>query len=206
MQELNRFNAISRWYDRLAGMIFGDAILNAQLHLIREILPDSRILILGGGTGKILPQLLSDCAGAEVWFIEASSEMIRRAASRVNGSRKVHFIHGTHLDIPPIDFDVVMGCFFLDLFSPPVLKSVIECVSMRLKASGKLLVSDFVAEAYWHKALLVIMYWLFSLVSGLRTNTLPPWNEILPEHGFSRLSEKNFYRGFIKSVCFGRSD
>lgn len=206
MQKLNRFNAISPWYDRLAGMIFGDAIMNAQLHLIREIPPDARILILGGGTGEILPALLKDCAKAEVWFIEASSEMIRRAASRVDGCQMVHFIHGTHRDIPPfIEFDVVIACFFLDLFAPPALKEVIECISMHLKTSGKLLVSDFVAEAYWHKVMLVIMYRFFSVVSGLQTNALPPWNEMLSEYGFFKVSEKNFYGGFIKNVCFCRS-
>src|SRR5690606_3343453 len=130
-----------------------------QLHLIMEIPPGAKVLILGGGTGKILPQLFRDCSEAEVWFIDASSEMIRRAASRLRGSESIHFIHGTHRDIPQSSqFDVVVACFFLDLFPLPDLKNVIESISANLKATGKLLVSDFVAETYWHEAMLAIMY------------------------------------------------
>jgi hypothetical protein len=77
-------------------------------------------------------------------------------------------------------------------------------ISFHLKVRGKLLASDFVAETYWHKALLRMMYGFFAVTSGLRTNSIPPWNAMLVDHGFSIKSEKRFYRGFIKSVCLER--
>lgn len=203
MNELDGFNAISPWYDGLARLIFGEAILNSQLHLIGQIPPCSKVLILGGGTGEILPQLIHH--DVEVWFIDASSAMISRAASRVEGLDKVHFIHGTHLDIPPNEkFDCVMSCFFLDMFRETELREVVNGISFHLNGTGKLLVSDFVAETRWHRVLLRMMYAFFAVTTGLRTSSLPPWNAMLLDYGFSIVSERRFCRGFIKSVSLER--
>ena len=205
MKELDRFNAVSPWYDRLSRMFFGNAIMNSQRHLIGRIPADSRVLILGGGTGEILPELFCQVKNVEVWFVDASSEMIRRATSRVSDSDKIQFIHGTHNDIPSIEFDVVMVCFFLDLFSVSDLSEVVSKITAHLRASGKLLVADFVADTFWHKGLLVMMYWFFSITTGLQNSALPPWNSVLLKHGYSRQAESQFFAGFIKSVCFDRA-
>lgn len=204
--ELNRFNSIAPFYDRLADVVFGGAIRKSQHCFIDHIPPRAKILIIGGGTGELLPPLFLHAGDAEVWYIEASSEMIRRAASRISGKHCVHFIHGTQNDIPdPVKFDVVITNFFLDVFSLPELHDVVAKIASHTSETGKWLVSDFVCVERWHKVALTTMYWFFALTTGLKTKALPPWFEIISVRGFSKTSDKDFFNGFIKSACFNKS-
>lgn len=205
MTELNRFDGISTWYDWLARAFSGNTILKSQLSLLERIPPRSRVLILGGGTGEILPYLFHEVKGIEVWFVDASSAMINRARSRVSSSDKIHFIHGTQNDIPSsATFDVVMTCFFLDLFGTCELKDVISKIQEHLGSRDKLLVADFVSETFWHRWLLKMLYGFFLLATRLKNTSLPDWENILVEEGFIPETEKRYYGGFVKSASYLR--
>src|SRR5688572_28861247 len=99
---LNQFNGLARRYDRLAKIIFGNSLLEAQTAYLNEISSNANVLILGGGTGKLLTRLLNVNKSCSIWYIEASSMMIelaRQHAKKANRA-KVLFIHGTEDSIP----------------------------------------------------------------------------------------------------------
>src|SRR5688572_27433406 len=116
---MNNFDSVASFYDRLSRLIFGNSILHAQTLYLPDIPTGANVLILGGGTGWLLCELLAKKPGCKIWYIEASEKMISlsKEATR-DTSHRVTFIHGTEDRIPSgITFHVVITHFYLDLFS-----------------------------------------------------------------------------------------
>lgn len=203
MNKLNRFNFIAPWYDALVKLVFGDSLYVAQCYFLKSIPPDARILILGGGSGKILEPLLRLRPRAEIWYVEASSAMLELASKKVNADARIHFIHGTGADIPRgSSYHVIVTFFFLDMFSPEALGSFVEKTATHLHADGLWLVTDFINEKWWHLALLKIMYVFFFIVSGLGTFHLPDWNKVLINNRLKLRASESFFAGFIRSCLY----
>jgi len=203
---LNGFNAIARQYDFLKRIVFGKAIYKSQAHFLASIPPGGNVLFLGGGSGEILPVLLKTNPGCQIWFVEASSEMLRIANDRLGESlrKSVRFIHGTESTLPAgITFDTVITCFFLDLFSEARLPDICSTIVSRLDKNGLWIVSDFVAGGKrWQTFLLRFMYRFFALVSRIEATRLPPWQNILLTSGLMEIDSHLFYGGFIKSSLY----
>src|SRR5258708_1136346 len=95
----------------------------AQQYFLGNIREHAKVLILGGGSGWLLANLLRLRQNCEVWYIDASEKMIALSRQKNKPEYRVHFIHGTELDIPlTIQFDVVITNFYFDLFTNHQLK------------------------------------------------------------------------------------
>jgi tRNA (cmo5U34)-methyltransferase len=200
--ELNGFNRIALFYDSLARMVYGKSIVESQKHFLNKIHDQSKILILGGGTGWILAEIFKVKSNAEVYYIEASSKMISLAKEEIT-NEQVHFIHGTENDIPPqIKFDLVITNFYLDLFSDDSIKSVLHKVKISLSGNAKWIVTDFVNDKRWHNLLLKVMYTFFLLVSGITSKKLPHWKNEMLAIGANEFDSKQFYKGFIETKLY----
>jgi len=206
---LNRFNWISSIYDLLTRSIFGRHLHDAQLFYLKEIPQNSNVLIIGGGTGWLLKELIHINPTCKIWYIEASSSMIDAAKSKVKGAEQKHlfFIHGTENSIPQeIQYDVVITNFFFDLFSSTTLASVISKINASLSLNGIWLVSDFIhQDKWWQRVLLSTMYFFFRLTCGIESGTLPCWEQSLAEAGLKEERAQFFYSSFIKSAFFVRN-
>jgi len=51
------YDNASWFYERLSKLVFADTQVSAQEHFLNLILPESNILIVGGGTGQILESI-----------------------------------------------------------------------------------------------------------------------------------------------------
>jgi ubiquinone/menaquinone biosynthesis C-methylase UbiE len=198
--KLNKFNRVATYYDLLAQLVFGNAIRNSQTLYLNQLPKDSKILVIGGGTGWWLKELQRINPICEVWFIEASSAMLERA--RMNGSSNITFIHGTEGDIPPIQFDGIVTYYFLDLFTDLEMKVAIERLNACLKSNGIWAVADFVNYKWWHRTFLSVMYFFFRRVGALRVNQLHRWEENLTNQNLERTHQTFFYKGFITSCLY----
>ena len=202
MPPLNRFDSIAPIYDGLASLAFGQSIKKAQRAHLGDVPARSDVLVLGGGTGKWLGELLGQDAGCRVWYVEASLKMIHLAKKNLKGNGRVVFIHGTHLDIPDRKFDVVIAHFFVDLFNGPDLEKLSGKVATVLKKNGKWIVADFVNRKYWHGAMLWLMYLFFHAIGALDHKGLPEWDGIIQRKSFVKENTMVFYKGFIESVLY----
>lgn len=202
MNSLNRFNWIARSYDSLVEIVFGEQLLEAQLHFLSFIKSGDRVLIMGGGSGKFLERLIKLNSDVQILYVEASSEMISMSRKSVPAELDITFLHGTQDDIrPDCEFDVVITNFFLDLFSDDELNRVISKVSSHLRPSGIWLVTDFRRDGkLQHQILLKLMYLFFRLTGSIRVTTLPRWRETIASGGFRFLDEKLFVKEFVSSV------
>lgn len=206
---LNGFDRIARIYDALKGMVFGKAIYDSQVYFVRSIQPDGDVLIIGGGSGELLPVLLESKPGCRIWFVEASAEMLGMAMKRVPASHTAHvtFIHGTEDNLPPdLEFETVITSFFLDLFPDRKVLEISQMIASRLTPEGLWLVTDFVGPAnHWQKVLLWSMYRFFAITCTIEATRLPSWTDQLAMSGMEEIASKSFYGEFIKSAVYKKS-
>lgn len=200
----NNFDTIAWCYDFLGRLVFGKNLLTAQCYFMDQLQPANSVLILGGGTGKIMSAIIKHNPSIKITFIDASEEMIKRARQSVTSS-KVNWICGTEEDIPHTSYDVIITPFFLDLFSETYLKKIFSTLDGKLNDSGSWIVTDFVKEAWWHRIYLKIMYWFFKITCNLETTHLPDWQSRITKAGYQKLHEKDFYCSFIKSIVYQRN-
>jgi len=201
--ELGGFDKIASMYDGLARLVFGESIRQAQTCFLNDIPPQSKVLILGGGSGWLLTQLLRLKPECEIWYIEASEKMIELAKATVN-SNHIHFIYGTEDSIPTlIQFDVVITAFYLDLFTEKSLGVVVKKIQNKVKPDGIWLVTDFVGnKKWWQNILLGMMYRFFRVLCGIEAVGLPNWNQSLVSQDLVKRKSRFFYRAFIESTVY----
>ncbi len=77
------FDWIAPYYDWLTRLVFGRSIRRAQRHFLGQIPPGARVLVVGGGTGWLLVDLLKRPAVTHVTYLEASAVMLRLAQQKV---------------------------------------------------------------------------------------------------------------------------
>ncbi len=198
------FDRISSVYDVLVRLVFGKSIVRAQRKFLNRIEDSSTVLILGGGTGRIVVDLLKTKPSCKVWYIDVSSKMIERSKNKIKNSEQVHFICGTENNIPPeIKFDAVITNFYLDMFSDHSLKVVVNKITISLKQNARWIATDFVDEKKWWQQLMIgIMYTFFRVVCGIEAKQLPKWNSIICESGFNEIESCSSHKGFIKSILY----
>src|SRR4051812_25234860 len=106
--KLDTFNGLAFVYDGLAKLVFGKSIQDAQRCFLNQLSDKRNILILGGGTGWILEEVILKNSACDIWYVEASSKMIELSQRKLpkDYASRVHFIHGTEQSLPnQIQFD-----------------------------------------------------------------------------------------------------
>src|SRR5690606_22865871 len=78
------FDSIAPIYDGLSRLVFGNALQRAQTEHISLIPPNSNVLLIGGGSGWLLEQLLTYSPLAEVTYLEVSPKMLQLAQLRMS--------------------------------------------------------------------------------------------------------------------------
>lgn len=203
---LDRFNWIAPHYDVMSRLVFGRAIFSSQVWALKSIPPDSAVLVLGGGSGAILPVLNRISPACRIWYIEASSEMLARARATVEDAAKdnIVFIHGTENAIPDaLRFDAIVTNFLLDLFPEGDVWAICRTLYEKLKREGIWLASDFVdGGRWWQRAMLWLMYRFFLVTCNIKASRLPEWQHQIRSVGMVEIDSENFYCRFIKSVVY----
>lgn len=207
---VNSFDFISRIYDTLAFAVFGHTIRTSQLTHLGEIASAKRILILGGGTGWLLLEVLKANANGNITYIEASEQMLSR--SRTHCSRydkgRVEYIHGTEELLTANDrFDAVIANFYFDLFKDESLHRVARKINLASADGALLLATDFrEPRTAGQRILLRTMYAFFKLVANIEASRLPEWVRFIGDCGFTETKTTWFYNGFIASVIFKKNE
>ncbi len=200
-KDLDRFNSIAWLYDGLATLFFGNSILKSQTFNLRLVPEGARVLVLGGGTGRWLKELMAQNATCRIDYVEASSAMLKMAR-RNNNDHRITFIHGTEKDIPGALYDAVILHYFLDMFKENDLHRVINDIVLTLAPGGTVLVADFVHKKWWHGLLLSAMYLFFRLGGAIDVNALPRWTFIMESRFINTGIAGTFFGEFIESRAY----
>jgi ubiquinone/menaquinone biosynthesis C-methylase UbiE len=189
-------------YDSLARLVIGKGIRSSQLHFLHHLIQKQKLLILGGGTGWILPFIFEINPMLHIDYIELSPKMLDKAKLNAKQNQNIRFIEGTERSVQNEKYDCVLTNFYLDLFSDEELCIVIDQIKEHLQPNTSWLATDFVSEKKRHRVMLWVMYRFFSMATGLKTSLLPKWKTSLKNAGGKLVESKKSSRGFIESTVF----
>jgi len=126
-------------------------------------------------------------------------------------SSLIQFIAGTETDVPDQDYDALLTCFYLDLFTEPELKTLIDRLKSRMNQHGIWLATDFETHTLWQRLKVRLMYLFFYVITGLKPiyvitglkpKALPAWHKAMVNAGCVSLENHYTRSGLIRSVVF----
>ena len=204
------FNFLSPFYDFLAATFSFNRIFKSQIALLSEEKYNS-VLLFGGGTGKLLMELMKRNIAQQYCYIDISDKMIARAKRKVKKHfpekiNSVEFIRGSYNDIPGKKFDAVFTPFILDCFSEEELSIVMKKLDEHLSENGKWYFSDFHIPAQKgkpvSKIIIRMLYFFFNIVCGLGIKKLPPFEEKFARLCYMTTKKKYFMKGMIQAKIY----
>jgi tRNA (cmo5U34)-methyltransferase len=162
------------------------------------------VLVLGGGPGWVLTELLRQCPAARVLYLETSAAMLAQARARLAGlspekQSQVTFRQGSERNLRPGEqFDAIITFFVLDCFTLDDFPGALARLQAARRPGAPWLVADFrPPRRWWQRGLLRAMYLFFGAAVGLRARQLPPWPTGLAKICNAMIYQSNFYAGFI---------
>ncbi|MES2376289.1 MAG: class I SAM-dependent methyltransferase [Bacteroidota bacterium] len=196
----------SAWfYDRLSRLVYGKALVDAQVYLLPYVPPNSNVLIVGGGTGWILEELARvHPAGLNITYVEISEKMMALSQKRHCGNNKVIYITQAVENVAFTEkFDVIITPFLFDNFKEETLERVFAHLHHQLKTGGLWLNTDFrLTGKWWQNVLLKSMFLFFKAICGIETSVLPDIERQFRQNGYATVAEKSFFGEFVISAVF----
>ncbi|SFG35032.1 class I SAM-dependent methyltransferase [Pontibacter chinhatensis] len=208
------FNRVAPFYDALARLVYGNALEQAQLALLPFVPQQTRVLVIGGGTGWLLEQLLQTGKKLDILYLEAAPAMLQRAERKYSKYKKplhchVTFRLGTEQSINPGEqFDVIFTPFLLDLFPPQRLQVLMSKLAAALSPDGQWLFADFwpvqQPAPWWQHLLIRGMYTFFGWLSNVQATQLPDYKAHFDALGFREKYSQPFYGGMVQAKALER--
>lgn len=201
------FDGIAGVYDTLSAIVFGSSLKKAQVAFLEDLPVKGTVLIIGGGTGWILKQVLVRRPNLNVDYVESSQKMLSLSRKSVSDQSHIRFIHGTEKDIPGNDYDGIITNFFLDVFSPDNLTGVMSALGDRLSPGAIWLCTDFrTTKRVSHRFLIWLMHRFFRVFTALEANDLLDFRPYFSKAGMSLQQETQFRKGLIFSAIYRLSE
>jgi ubiquinone/menaquinone biosynthesis C-methylase UbiE len=207
---VNNYDPIARYYDFLSRLFFGRTEIEAQVGLLASVVPGSRMLIVGGGTGWILEEIaVRYPAGLRITYVESSGEMMRRARRRAVGANMVSYVEGPIEEfVVEEKYDSILTGFLFDNFSAGLAERVVGQLCPMLERDGCWLFADFYYKRrqsrFWQGLMLGLMYFSARLICKVDARELPDMDGFFARAGFVPVQVSWYYRGFIKAVAYRR--
>jgi ubiquinone/menaquinone biosynthesis C-methylase UbiE len=205
------FNFLAPWYDFFAGLLLGGALMRAQRHWLSQLGRCKNVLIVGGGTGALLSEMLARGIGGRYVYVDISERMIAAARKRIasqNFSIPVEFICGSPEAIAGRKFDLIVTPFVLDCFGEHELTRVMQTLKSALLKRSQWLFADFHIPTgvmgFISGGIVRGLYLVFNLICGLGIGKLPDFARHFAEIGFTKKAEKYFLRGMLVSRIYTR--
>lgn len=198
------FDRLSRFYDLLLRMSSGAAIPRSQTALLPQMPNGKKALIVGGGTGTFLVELIKSGKTEDITYIDISEGMIRQSRKKVDTlNASVKYICGTLEDLKPEErFDMIFTPYFLDLFEEKERVSIMKSIQAHLNPGGYWYVSDFAypdqnLPGKFYRLAHRILYLFFRTVCGISGQQLPDLKSELMAMNMKLVEEKYFLKRLL---------
>jgi SAM-dependent methyltransferase len=199
------YNNSAWFYDKLSRLVYGSALVEAQVFLLQFIPAHSHILIAGGGTGWILDEITKlQPSGLQITYVEVAPKMMALSQKRNIGDNKIVFFTDQAEDIAlPADFDVVITPFLFDNFKEETLQKVFGNIHSTLKTGGLWLNADFqLSGKWWQRGLLKSMFLFFRLICNIEASKLPDVKKEFMQYGYAAVKQETFFGEFVVAEVY----
>jgi len=186
-------------------MVYGRALINAQVFLLQYVPVGVDVLIAGGGTGWVLEELAKiHPSGLQITYVEIAADMMALSKKRNIGTNKVIFINDAVENVTlSTKFDVVITPFLFDNFTEQTAQKVFNHLHSLLKPGGLWLNADFqLTGKWWQNVLLRSMFLFFKMLCNIEASKLPDMNRQFEVHGYKVIYERTFFGDFIISRVY----
>jgi ubiquinone/menaquinone biosynthesis C-methylase UbiE len=195
---MSNYNYIAWCYDGLAKIVYGRKLERAKQAFLEEIPGQAKVLVIGGGTGKVIDYLQKSAKQGEIDFIEPSAQMIRRAEKRDRSKLNINFYQQSILEFKKTDYDFILVNFFFDQFALPEAQQILQHVKAKLKPEGQLIFSDFIlTNNYRDKLITQAMYLFFKITTGISASALLSHDLLFSSAGFYARSTQKISRNIL---------
>ncbi|QNR83612.1 class I SAM-dependent methyltransferase [Pedobacter riviphilus] len=205
---LNNYDKIANHYDTLSRLVFFKSQVNAQINQLPYIQENSRVLIVGGGTGWILEELAKIYTnGLKIVYVEISAKMIALSQKRNYKDNQVEFMNvGIENFKTDMLFDIILTPFLFDNFAEQRAAKVFRQLNEYLKKNGLWFLVDFslnkVNGNWWKRLMLGLMYSFFKLLGIVEADKLIDMPPYFFKANYQIVEERLYYSGFIKATIF----
>ena len=207
------FDSIAPFYRWLETIAFGNSLQSARIAFLDQIGAPKRVLIVGEGNGRFLDALLQKYPALKIDCVDASARMLRLASKVArDNSAQVQFLQKDVLTSSPEvnAYDLIVTHFFLDCFNESELAKVVAELSKAATQNAIWLLADFsIPSGALRKTHAQIWLWamhrFFRAVAGISARELIDPSPFLEARGFSRLKQKQWRAGLLKSELWERS-
>jgi ubiquinone/menaquinone biosynthesis C-methylase UbiE len=199
------FNNSAWFYDRLSRLVYGKALINAQVFLLQNIPTNTNVLIVGGGTGWILDEITKiHSSGLNITYVEIAPNMIALSKKRNTAGNYVVFVNDAIENVSlPADFDVVITPFLFDNFTEQTTQKIFDHIHEILKPNGLWLNCDFqLTGKWWQNVLLRSMFLFFRTVCNIEASQLPDVEKHFAAHNYKTIEEQKFFGDFLISKVY----
>lgn len=200
------YNLVAPFYDALAGLVFGEHLLEAQCSFLHLLPKAGRVMIVGGGSGKILQALGRTRPHLEILYVEASSRMVA-LAQKQKFPNKVQWFCQDHL--PGVSqLEAVIFPFFLDQFLQHEAGRWVQEAANILQREGQILFTDFFPPdvsnggAWKQRLLLWGMYRFFRIFCGIPAQRLPDWEALFSPEQWTESARKEYLGKWVTSKVY----
>lgn len=208
------FCRVAPYYDWAARICSFDQIFRSQ-SLALSWIDRSKlsILVVGGGTGRLLEEILDWFDRAYVEYIDSSPEMIAQTTltlsrrSRRDQERVVLRCVDIQVCSFSRTFDLCITPYVLDVFLQPEAISVIRRIDSVLENSGHLLYSDFAHPRkinILRRLVISGLYKAFRYICGLQARELPILEPTWRTLNYRLIQSQTFAGGFLLSQLWER--
>lgn len=211
------YDRLAALYDGMARLVYGNALRRAQTCMLAQLPANATILVLGGGSGWFLEQLVRRAQPRRVIYVELSGEMLARAQRRI--------AQNLSTALPTIDFvagraedagkwgqvDVIVTHCLLDMYVQPALARLVGDLRQSLGPTGVWYFSDFqqVRTGFMQpisRGLIWLMYRFFRWQCKIEARNLPDFETAFAASALGPVAEQHFYRGMIVARLYRRQD
>lgn len=211
---------VAKGYDRLAGLydgmarlVYGNALRKAQTSMLARLPKDATVLVLGGGSGWFLEQLMRGAQPQAVIYVDLSSKMLALSRQRIHKYlpdqlSKISFVQRPAEDAPQwANVDVVVTHCLLDMFVDASLLTLVAQLRTCLQPNGQWYFSDFAKVqsgpmAIVSRAMIWMMYRFFRFTCKIEATDLPDFVAAFANNGLVQIEEERFYGGMITAARY----
>lgn len=191
---------IARPYAFLERITFGSQLQQCRTAFIDQCPREGRVLLLGDGDGRFLVELARRRPHLDLLYVDSSKAMCHLAQCRHSKSpdpkaKALFQLGNVTSELPAGPFDLITAHFFFDCFDQPTLEALARQLAGAALPGALLLVSEFRipsrrAPRWLALALVSVLYRVFRILTGLRTQHLPDHRHALSISGWHLLHGK----------------
>jgi len=208
------FDKVIPVYDFFKTVLLFGSIQRCQYHHLPFLKESKNLLVIGGGTGKIIEKIHECCNLETMLYVDSSAKMVQEAKrfSKAKVTRIYDRIDFQTADVLSLsgncEFDAIIAPFVLDCFTDEQLDLLGSILQTWLAPGGLFLFSDFhesrgsMTSRIFSRSITRPLYFTLNALCGLNISRLPDFDQCFHKLPLDVLQESSFFSGVLMSKVF----